>query len=164
MTLPRTLLGSASDGRIMLLGETHQDIGTALNAKLVTNPCAPEGAAVDYDFARVYITLTHDSQVHLRCTPLVDQKKVRSGTITVAGETVSSGVFDIEIPQPPERRSYVHEQILSEKSEYDEALEGLRGRWFQLEIESVGGVFPGDLILDQIVLEYEVLSPTDRDT
>ena len=152
MTIPRALIGSATDGRIMLLSEGHEDIGAPVDIRATTNPLAPAGAAMDCSFDRVYVTTTRTARVHLRCTPIVD------------GEHVTTGAFDIELPQAVRRQSHTHEQVLTKQSEHGDYKEGLRGRWFQLEIDSVGGVFAGDLILDEVAVEWEPLSPTRRES
>ena len=151
MATPRLLLGSARNGRILLVGETHQDAGQPVDIRATTNPLAPAGANRDCSFDRVYVTITRSAQVHLRCTPIIDF------------EHITGGMFDIELPRPPLRRSTVTERVLRRLSPFGPYLEGLRGRWFQLEIESVGGIFEGELILDQVDLEWEALSPTVRE-
>lgn len=154
MATPRAFIGSATDGRIMLLGEGHQDAGQDIDTRLTTNPFAPAGAAMDCSFDRVYVTVTHSARVRLRCTPIVDD------------EYQTGAAFDIELAQPTSRRSQVVERQLYQRSTRHSVfpyMEGLRGRWFQLEIDSADGLFPGDLIFDQIALEFDPLSPTQRE-
>ncbi|MCY3623038.1 MAG: hypothetical protein OXH68_15185 [Gammaproteobacteria bacterium] len=158
MTIPRTLLGEAGGNRILLVGEGHRDGVDPLPIRATTNPFAPAGASMDCSFDRLFITLTHSGQVHLRCTPIVN------------GEHITAAAFDIELPPPVGRRSHVHEEPLFRDSAHGRYMEGLRGTWFQLQIDSVqtddagnmtgNGIYPGDLILDEITLEWESLSPT----
>ena len=148
MTIPRAMIGSATDGRIILLNEGHQDDGEPIPLRVTGNPCAPGGAANECYFHRVYVTVTHTARIHLRCTPIINR------------EHVPEAAFDIELPPTPERRSYTHEEDLGAVSAYGNYVEGLRGRWFQLEINSVGGVHSGDTIIDQVALDYLPVSPT----
>jgi len=164
MTIPRTLLGSYTNGDIWLVGSGHQDVGEDIYIRATSNPFAPAGASMDCSFDRLFVTITYSAEVQLVCTPIVDEVYM------------TAAAFEIHLPRPPNRRSYVFEQPLLQKAESGGYMEGLQGRWFQLQIESAmldedengnvtvmrRGLHPGDLILDEITLKWEEQSPTVR--
>ena len=123
--------------------------------RIRTNPLAPGGgASMDCIFDRLYLTLTWSMDVILRMTPILDG--VALGRIGLDHHPDPSR-------HPGERRSEVFEQVMRRTSTgavpYKYAL---RGRWFALQVEVDGLMTPGDLIVDQAVLEYDPVRPTQR--
>lgn len=150
---PRAFIGSAEDGAIYAMDEGSADGASAYNARGQTNPIAPSGADMDSSFDRVYVTLTWSMDATVRCTPIVD------GTLVTAAQ------FDITLTGSPlgERQSRVFERALFKPFMQDgveQYREGLRGTWFALRLETVGGVADGELIFDEVTLEYTPGSPT----
>ena len=135
----------------MLVDYGHTDDGNGVVIRARTNPVAPEGAAMECSFDRVYVTITRSAALDLLCTPVVDET------------LLPDSAFAIKLDQPTTDRSpYTHEQVLRTPREGGAYFSGLRGRWFALQIDSAAGVFAGDLILDQVDLEYSRVSPTER--
>lgn len=151
--IPRAYVGSASDGKIFLLDEGHQDDGQAVDILAQSNPLAPGGADGDCTFDRVFITLTWSMNATLRFTPLVDEVEKTDST------------FDIVLTSTPTeaRKSKVFERTLREpfkRAGVEKYKKALRGTWFSMKIETIGGIGAGDLILDEILLEHEIVNAT----
>lgn len=150
---PIAYVGSAEGGGIYALDEGYSDHLQDIHAVAQASPLAPGGSDADCGFDRLFIVLTWSMPATVRCTPIVDKVDI------------AAAVFDIELPAVAAgtRRSHVFERMLRMPFLVD-GVESYRhaprGTWFALRMETVGGLADGDLIFDEVVLEYDVLSPT----
>ena len=152
--IPHAFLGSGEDGSIWALGRGHDDAGIPIPVRVQSNPLAPAGPSADCGFGRLYITLTWSMDAHLVVTPIVD------------GRPLADAAYNIRLSRPADgrRASAVYERILRLTA----TMRGRpaftyepRGTWLAVLIEA-DSLGVGDLIIDDAVLEYDVLSPTKR--
>lgn len=144
--IPRTYLGQDGGAGIYELDRGHQDAGAAYEILAESRPLAAAGPDADCLIDRLYVALTFNMCVTLRVTPIVDEVDQESFDITCAvapGERRRSRVFERELTV--ERNGY---------------RTGLRGTWFSVRIESIGGLGAGDLILDAVSAHFHVEQPT----
>ena len=143
--IPAAFLGSASSGDIYAADVGHTDAGAEIPLRIRTNPLAPAGASQECTFERLWLTLTWSADAVLMVTPVLD------------GEVLHFSSWEIRLVRPPNgrRQSKVFEQVMRRLHTgplpYKYAL---RGTWFGLQIETAGSVGPGDLIIDQAVLDF----------
>jgi hypothetical protein len=119
-----------------------------------SNAVAPAGASGDCEFRNVYITITHSMEVEIRLTPIVDFVPL-DGT---AGQPDERLVFSL--PALGQRFTERFEMGLSKPfplSGPARFRNALRGSWFQLQAEALIPLAAGDLIFEQVELEFEVL-------
>lgn len=151
--IPRAFIGSAEGGGIYALSQGYRDGDSPVEMVAQGNPVAPGGADNDCVFNRIFLTLTSSMQVTLTVVPVVD------------GVEISDAAFTVELTALPtaERTSHVFERSLYQWHRVNgvqKYKKGLRGTWFDLRISSSGGIGSGDLIFDEVVLDYDVESPT----
>jgi hypothetical protein len=151
--IPRAFIGSDADGKIYALNQGHMDDATGVDFLAESNPVAPGGTEMDCIFNRLYVTLTWSMPVTVRCTPVVD------------GVAITASQFDIVLAALPtsERQSKVYDRALYQPhvrggvAKYRKAL---RGTWFAIRVQSINGIGPGDIIVDEVNLDYDVESPS----
>lgn len=121
----------------------------------LSNAVAPAGASGECVFKNVYITITHDMAVDIRLTPIVDFVAL-DGTGGQPDERLIFTLPDLT----PTRLTERFEMGLSlpfPLTGPERFRNALRGAWFQLLAEGINGLAAGDLIFDQVELEYEVV-------
>ena len=121
----------------------------------LSNAVAPAGASGECIFKNVYITLTHDMAVDIRLTPIVDFVPL-DGTSGQPDERLIFTLPDLT----PDRLTERFEMGLSKPFPLTGPTRfrnALRGAWFQLLAEAINGLAVGDLIFDQVELEYEIV-------
>ncbi len=121
-----------------------------------TNPVAPVGAAGECIFKNVYITLTHSMAVTVRFVPIVDFV-VLDGTGGQPDERLSIILPDLTGPGRLTERFEMGLSLPFPLTGAERIRNALRGAWFQLQAETVGSLAAGDLIFEQIELDYEVV-------
>lgn len=130
------------------------DDGVAITPQALSNAVAPAGASGEAIFRNVYLTLTHDMAVDVRITPIVDYVPLdgTSGQPDIR-QTVSLGALGA-------RTTTRFEFGLSRPSDLTATpafFHALRGAWFQLLVEAINGLAAGDLIIEQVELEIEIV-------
>lgn len=123
---------------------------------LLTNPVAPAGASGECVFLTAYITLTHSMACEVRITPVVDfvpldgtggqpdeRLVITLADLTAAGRLTERFEMGLSLPFP-----------LVGTERFRNAL---RGAWFQVLMEAINGLAAGDLIFEQVGLEFEVV-------
>ncbi len=130
------------------------DDGVVITPKALSNAVAPAGASGEAIFRNIYLTLTHDMAVDVRLTPIVDfvpldgsggQPDERQ-TLTLAGLGARTTTrFEFGLSRPSD---------LTPSPAFRNAL---RGAWFQLLVEAINGLAAGDLIIEQVELEIEIV-------
>ena len=151
--IPAAFLGSATSGDIYATDTGTSDAGEPIGIRIQSNPFAPAGATMDCTFERVYLTLTWSMDAVLLITPILDGVPLDRDSWTLALARPATG-----------RRKYqVFERVMRRTKQSTIPYKyALRGTWFALRIETVGQLGEGDLILDQVALEFEPLQPTMR--
>ena len=135
-------------GRVARLDSGYTDAGEPLELLLECAPVAPAGAGGDCLFDRLRVVFTWSAEVSLTVTPVLD------------GVAIEESAHQIDLTASTDRQSQVFELILRRK-EASVHTYGLRGTWFAVRI--AGTVLSmGDMIIDPLTLEYEILSPTQE--
>ena len=119
-----------------------------------SNPVAPAGASGECEFRNVYITITHSMEVDIRLTPIIDFVPL-DGT---GGQPDERLVFSL--PALGARLTERFEMGLSIPFPLvgpERFRNAPRGAWFQLQSEALAPLAAGDLIFEQVELQFEVL-------
>ena len=181
--IPAAFFGSGAGGDIWLANRGVRDDGVWVPIRVRTNPVAPGGTNADCSFDRVFITLTWSIGVKLAIAPVVDGEVLADAGFNIEVERPASRQRISRVFERILRRTAMIRQ--SPAFKYVP-----RGTWFALEIvgrvavsladladitlipgevdaftgdvisEAQGDFNPGDLIFDDALLEYEVLSPS----
>ena len=113
----------------------------------VSDPVAPAGASGECMFKNVYLTVTNTMAITLTLTPVID-------FVLQTTEAV-----DVVLSAEAARTTRRFEIGMSLPYNSDAFRSAMRGAWFQLQIQS-DELAAGDLILEQIELEFEVVRET----
>lgn len=148
--------GRDTFANVLQTSDGFQDNGADYVPSLRTNPVAPAGSAGECIFSNAYVTITHSMAVDVRITPIVDfvaldgtggqpdeRLTITLPDLTATGRETDRYEMGLSLPFPltgPERFR-----------------NALRGAWFQLLIEGIGGLAAGDLIFESVELEHEVV-------
>lgn len=146
--IPKAYIGSATDGRVWLVDDGHTDDKQPFEFRVTSNPLAPGGADMDCVFERIYITLTWSITTTVNVNVLVDDV-----TIENSGPSIP-----LVKPAGGGRATRVFEKILRKPTRW-RYLAAPRGTWVSTSITSMVSR-PGDLIVDQVDIEYEPLRPS----
>lgn len=143
----------ATDGA----GPSQVPAGDAITLFAKTVRFYPAGVQGEAIFTRLWVGITADMDAAtLRFTPIVDDV-VYDGT--GGNQDLRQTVAIAETPGT--RRTFKHEFTLyisyDDGSDPDAVRTALRGSWFQLQVDTVGGLGVGDLILDQPEIEFEIV-------
>jgi hypothetical protein len=143
--IPRAFAGSSQDGSIYRLDDGFDDAGNPILVRLQTNPMAPGGASADHSFDWLRITLTSTMAVQIMVTPIVD------------GIELADARFAIPVGASERRKSQVFERVIRISATSGRTY-APRGTWLsvRLDVEALG---PGDLIIDSIDVDYDLLTP-----
>ena len=146
--------GRDTEAGVLEANVGFQDNGADYVPLALSNPVAPGGASGEVIFKNVYITITHSMEVDVRLTPILDFIPL-DGT---NGQPDERLVFSL--PALGERLTERFEMGLSIPFPLTPPARfrtGLRGAWFQLQVEALAPLAGGDLIFDQTELEFEVV-------
>jgi hypothetical protein len=133
-----------------------QDNGVNYIPSLLTNPVAPGGASGECIFRNAYFTLTHSMDAEVRVTPIVDFVPLNG----VGGQPDERIVITLADLTATGRETDRYEMGLSlpfPLTGTERFRNALRGAWFQLLFEAINGLAAGDLIFEQVELEYEIV-------
>ena len=146
--------GRDTEASVIEANVGFQDNGVDYIPLATSNAVAPAGASGECEFRNVYITITHSMEVDIRLTPIVDFVP-----------------FDGTGGQPDERLVFSLPPLgarLTERFEMGLSLpfplagptrfrNAPRGAWFQLQAEALAPLAAGDLIFEQVELQFEVV-------
>lgn len=141
-------LGQSGGLDLWRMDDGADDDGVAINPVGRTAELAPGGEGGEALFAALYVTLTHTMAATVRVTPIVD------------GTELADEAVDIALLTQAGRTTVVHEIGLSVPLEIAAVVRGrvgMIGTRIAFRLEVVGGLDTGELILDQLELEAEVL-------
>lgn len=147
---PRAFIGSAAGATVYLVDDGFTDGAAAFDAGPIEPlPVAPAGADGEAVYHELRLALTHTMACTVRLTPIV--------------EGIEKDAIDIVLEAQAARTERIFELALSEgfidpMSGVEEMRTALRGAWFTVRVETVGGVAAGDLIFNGIVVTTEVVS------
>jgi len=138
-------LGEQGGNRLLRADDGYQDAGSAVPVRLETVPVAPAGPGGEAIFTALYVVLTATMAASVQVTPIVDGVELATQTITLSAQA--------------SRKTTHHELGLSVallEGATEVARFAARGTWFQARI-SVSALAAGDLIVDGLALEHEVV-------
>jgi len=141
---------------VLQTNDGFQDNAVDYIPSLLTNPIAPAGASGEAIFKNAYVTLTHSMAVDVRITPIVDFVAL-DGTGGQPDERLTITLADLTATGRETDRYEMGLSVPFPLTGTERFRNALRGAWFQLLIEGINGLAAGDLIFEQIELEYEVV-------
>lgn len=152
--------GIDTNGNILEFGAGADDNGVAIDLLALSDPIAPAGASGECIFKNIYLTITYDMTVDLIITPIIDF--VRLDGLAGAIPPGYAGVVDEQLTLSlvaGAARQTERFEIGMSLPYPDTATErlrtALRGAWFQVDVSIAAGLAAGDLILEQVELEFE---------
>lgn len=146
--------GRDTEASVMETNVGFQDNGADYIPLAKSNAVAPAGASGECEFRNVYITITHSMAVDIRLTPIIDFVPL-DGT---GGQPDERLVFSL--PALGARLTERFEMGLSIPFPLvgpERFRNAPRGAWFQLQSEALAPLAAGDLIFEQVELQFEVL-------
>jgi len=150
---PILVLGRRSGNALLQVDEGYTDDGEDIEVLAESVPVAPAGVMRDALFDSLYFTVTWTMGVTLRITPILD------------GEEITDEASDLELTErfesdgdemPRRSRTYVkrlNRDLFDGETRIGRV--GMRGTWFGVKIESVGGIGRGALLVDAVSLEFD---------
>lgn len=132
------------------------DNAVAYVPQLRTNPVAPAGTSGECIFVTAYVTLTHSMATDIRITPIVDFVPL-DGTGGQPDERLIFSLPDLTATGRLTERFEMGLSLPFPLTGTERFRNALRGAWFQLLFEAINGLAAGDLIFEQVELEYEVV-------
>ena len=151
MSTPLLFLGSAAGGVLLEADQGTGDNAAAFNLLARTNRVAPAGVGGECIFTALYLAISHTEAATLRVTPILDGVALEPTDIAlplVAARTLTAHDVGISIP-------YTVAAV-------EAARFAARGTWLQVQVETLAaapGDF-GDLIIESVEVEYEVVRET----
>jgi hypothetical protein len=141
--------------------DVNEDGGTAFPVTVTTMHVAPAGLGGECVFRKAWVTVTASAGCTLKLTPIIDGS---SDAVSGAGGTVSFVTPIFTMAQqggtPAPRVTQTFPIVLSQKldvSGIEQSRWYCRGSRCAIKVETVGAVGSGELIIDGIELEHEVI-------
>lgn len=153
MSIPRLFLGELGGNRLLQADDGFRDAGLAIAVRLESELQAPAGPGGEAIFPALYLVFTATMAASIQVTPIV--WSVENGEVVRTELETQSIVLAAE----PERRTTHHELGLSIPLVHNLIEQGRfapRGTWFAVRLD-VAALAAGDLILDGVSVEYEVV-------
>ena len=155
-----TKVATTDVGALLRYGDSATDNGLPILFSARTAEIALAGMAGKVSFDRIFVgvTFTHPFKIQLR--PITDGKTIVTeyAFIQVTAADFANPVMELT---ERERATHLFEVTLSEpyiRGEDELSRHALMGTYFQVEVEQVDPLAEiGDLIIESIELEYEVL-------
>ena len=147
--------GRDTEANVLQVSDGFQDNTADYVPLALSNPVAPAGASGECIFKNVYITMTHDMASTIRLTSIVDFVPL-DGTGGQPDERLTITLPDLT-PNRLTERFEMGLRLPFPLTGTERFRNALRGAWFQLAAEAIGGLAAGDLIFDQIELDYEIV-------
>lgn len=146
--------GRDTEASVIEANVGFQDNGADYLPLATSNAIAPAGASGENEFRNVYITITHSMGVDIRLTPIIDfvpldgtngqpDERLVFTLPPLAARLTERFEMGLSIPFP-----------LTGPARFRNAP---RGAWFQLKAEALAPLAAGDLIFEQVELQFEVV-------
>lgn len=149
MSAPSLYLGSASGGAVLYrMGEGRVDGSVPVSGVARPRSLAPAGIGGECMFTNLYVSITHAAGGVVRVTAVVDHEEAEESTdivLEATGSRSQTTVREIAL-------SYPYRVGGVERSRH-----APRGTWISAKVETVGPVTDGELEIDGIEVEYEVV-------
>ena len=185
MSIPSAFVGSAENGAIFVLNTGNSDAGENIPVRVQSNPLAPAGPSADCTFDRLFLTFTWSIGVVLKVTPIVDGEALEDASYQITLDRPDtrqrrSRVFERILRRVAYRGNIESFKYVPRGTWFAVRIETVGPRRLSLTDLAIVGTpgeadpftgeviqdadypprAPGDLILDDALLEFEVLSPT----
>ena len=154
-----TLFYGGIDGDVATVLQTSvgfTDNGVAYVPLLKTNPVAPAGASGEAIFKRLFVTLTHSMATDIRITPIVDFVAF-DGTGGQPDERLTFSLPDLTATGRLTERFEMGLSLPFPLTGTERFRNAMRGAWFQVLIEFINGLAAGDMIVEQVELQHEIV-------
>ncbi len=150
---PRLFFGQGGGNNLYRSDDTAaDDAGAGFDMLATTNRVAPAGAGGEAIFTVLWLALTYTMAVTVRVTPYVDGVALDSQQIALAAQaerTTKRWKVGLSVP--------LFDALLNEVARF-----APRGVWFQAKVESTGGLATGDLIVEGVEIEHEVVRASQK--
>jgi hypothetical protein len=143
--IPLTFVGSASGGGVYRVDFGSTDGGEPIYVQAETNAIAPGGPGADHSFDWLRVTVSNTMAASVIVTPMLD------------GQPLTAAAFTLTLPARTERRSTVFERLI--RLDVGGRTYAPRGTWLSVRFV-VPALAAGDLILDDVEVEYDITTPT----
>ncbi len=123
---------------------------------------APGGVGGEAIFTTIWVALTYDmDSVSVRFTPILDgiAQDGTGGTVDLRQTVALTGTPGTRVT---ERFEFGMSLPYDDGSSSNAIRTALRGTWFQLLVDTVGGLGDGDLIIEQPEIEFEVVRESEQ--
>lgn len=150
--LSKLFLGERGGNGINEMDVGTTDDGVAIAAVGETGHFAPGGESGEAIFTAFYLTVTHTMAVTIRLIPVLDgvEKTAQQKDVVLGNEASrKTKIIEVGLWEP------VNDDLGAEVGRC-----AMRGTRIQCRVETVGGLAAGDLILDEVEVEYEVVLET----
>lgn len=152
--------------QIMQWNQTNQDnepSGDTFDLLAKSVRFAPGGAGGEAIFTTIWIAVTYDMDaVTLRFTPILDGI-AQDGTGGTADIRQTLALVGTPGTRRTERFEFGFSLPFNDGVSTDAIRTAMRGTWFQLLVDTVGGLGPnGDLIIEQPEIEFEVVRESEQ--
>lgn len=138
-------------------GEVLAGDGDPINMLALSVRASPAGVGGECIFTQFWIAITYDMDaVTMRFTPIVDGVVFdgTGGNPDLSQTLVLAGTPGTRVT---ERFEFGMSVPFDDGVNVDAIRTALRGAWFQLQVDLVGGLGNGDLIIEQPEIEFEVV-------
>jgi hypothetical protein len=155
MAEPILALAQGGGAGVFRYGSTREDGGASYEMLALSQPVAPAGEAQEAVFCALTLVVTHTAAAVLRVTPVVDGQP-HDGTGGTSDErfTINLEAASTRTTELPFEMGLSVPLMLGG---VEVGRLGMIGTWFQVKVETVGGVGASgtDLIVDLVALEWE---------
>jgi hypothetical protein len=154
--IPTLFFGGAVSANVLQTNDGFEDNGVDIIPLARNNQVAPVGASGECIFTNVYVTITHSMLVDIQFTPIVDFVPL-DGTGGQPDERITISLPDLTGTGRLTERFEIGLSIPFPLTGPERFRNAMRGAWFQLQADTVTPLAAGDLIFEQVELEYEVV-------
>lgn len=148
--------GRDTNANVLQTGAGNDDNGVAIAPLARSVAVAPAGSSGECIFKNVYLTTTHDMGCQLRLTPILDFVPL-DGTGGQPDERLTITLSDLTASGRLTQRFEMGLSLPFPLTGTERFRNAMRGAWFQLQVEVVGGLANGTVIFEQVELEFEVV-------
>lgn len=154
--------GNADDARVWRLQRGADDGGTDFEVYALSSWISPAAGGGTCVFYTAFVTMTWSAPMLLRFTPVVDNDP---DVVSRPGGTLEVLPIEVPLPDPGSGRRTTTFRVPLVRLVMDGAIDlgrnAVSGTRLRLQLETVGGLGGGDLILDGVEIEYEQI-PDDK--
>lgn len=147
--LSRLFFGERGGNGVNRVGEGSSDDGTAYDVVVETGDFAPGGEGGEAIYTAFYITVTHTMAVTLRVIPVLDgvEQTAQQKDVALSSETSrTTKVIEVGLSIP-----------VPDGAGGEAGRCAMRGTRIKCRLETTGGIAAGDLIVDKVEVEHEVV-------